>query len=359
LTNNTPVAIATALVAAAVLGLSAAIDQRSTKKVKTREPLSPRLLLDLVRQPLWLIAIAANVVGFVLQVVALAYGSLALVQPLLVCDLLFAVLIAWYLRQRAHEPQPDMRLVWIGVGITTIGLAGFLAIGQPTPGHTQVRLYMLAWLAVGYIVSVGGCLIAANRNENLRPLALALGCGISYGVAAFVIKLITSEFSSLAGLFTNWPIYVFAVVGPAGFILNQNALQQGTLLAPVQAIISVADPVISIALGVAWLDVRLRSSPAAITGEIISFLLLTVGIIMTSRAHVSPPDPMEHEPATQARLARSALPSAGTKGPFGQIQDLYPERTRSFAPTVSLAYRRWRSPSSGFRPGRRRGGPRR
>jgi hypothetical protein len=289
LTNNTPVAIVTALVAAGVLGLSAAIDQRSTKKVKTREPLSPRLLLDLVRQPEWLVAIGANVVGFILQVVALAYGSLALVQPLLVTDLLFAVLIAWYLRQRAGEPQPDMKPMWAGVVITTIGLAGFLAIGQPTPGHTHANLDILAPLAIGYVVVVGACLVVANKNVDLRPLALATGCGVSYGVAAFVIKLLTSEFGNPAGVFTNWPIYVFAVVGPAGFILNQNALQQGALLAPVQAIISVADPVISIALGIAWLDVRLRSSPAAIAGEVISFLLLTVGIVLTSRMHEMTP----------------------------------------------------------------------
>jgi hypothetical protein len=297
LNNNTPVAIVTAIAAAGVLGLSAAIDQRSTKKVKTREPLSPRLIADLVRQPLWLIAIGANIVGFILQVVALAYGSLALVQPLLVCDLMFAVLIAWYLRQRASEPQPNMKPIWVGIAATTVGLAGFLAIGQPTPGHTQARLDMLAPLAVGYVVVVGACLVVAHRNVNLQPLALALGCGVSYGVAAFVIKLLTSEFGGgLAAVFTNWPIYVFAVVGPAGFILNQNALQEGTLLAPVQAIISVADPIISIALGVAWLDVRLRSSPAAIAGEIVSFLVLTVGIIMTSNAHADPPG-ARREPA--------------------------------------------------------------
>jgi drug/metabolite transporter (DMT)-like permease len=297
LNNNTPVAVVTAIAAAGVLGLSAAIDQRSTKKVETREALSPRLLLDLARQPLWLIAIGANVVGFILQVVALAYGSLALVQPLLVCDLLFAVLIAWYLRGRASEPQPNMKPIWAGVAITTVGLAGFLAIGQPTPGHTQARLDMLAPLAIGYVVVVGACLVVANRNRGLQPLALALGCGVSYGVAAFVIKLLTSEFGGgLGEIFTNWPIYVFAVVGPAGFVLNQNALQQGTLLAPVQAIISVADPVISIALGVAWLDVRLRSSPGAIAGEIISFLLLTVGIIMTSRVHAADP-PAQQEAA--------------------------------------------------------------
>ena len=110
-----------------------------------------------------------------------------------------------------------------------------------------------------------------------------------------MIKLLTSEFGGgLGAIFTNWPIYVFIVVGPAGFILNQNALQQGTLLAPVQAIISVADPVISIALGIAWLDVRLRSSPAAIAGEVVSFLLLTVGIVHDlPDARTDPPAPQE------------------------------------------------------------------
>ena len=114
-------------------------------------------------------------------------------------------------------------------------------------------------------------------------MLLALACGVNYGVAAFLIKLLTSEFGGgLGQVFTNWPIYVFAVVGPAGYILNQDAFQQGTLLAPVQAIISAADPVISIALGIVWLAVQVRGSPEAITGEVASLLLLTGGIFMTA-----------------------------------------------------------------------------
>jgi len=130
----------------------------------------------------------------------------------------------------------------------------------------------------------GGCLLVAARNQDLRPLALALACGVNYGVAAFSIKLVTTEFAGgPAMVFTNWPIYVFAVAGPAGFILNQDAFQQGTLLAPVQAIITTADPVISIGLGVLWLGVALRTSPAAIAGQVASLLLMTAGIIVTAR----------------------------------------------------------------------------
>jgi hypothetical protein len=225
----------------------------------------------------------ANIVGFALQVVALSFGSLALVQPIVACDLMFAVLILWYQGQRAKLKFPKVKHMVAGVVATTVGVAGFLAIGQPSGGHTQVSFGILPPLAVGIVVVVGGCLAVAARNRNLRPLALALACGVNYGVAAFLIKLLTSEFGGgLGQVFTNWPVYVFAVVGPTGYILNQDAFQQGTLLAPVQAIISAADPVISIALGIGWLAVRLRGSPADIAGEAVSLLLLTAGIVMTA-----------------------------------------------------------------------------
>jgi hypothetical protein len=111
----------------------------------------------------------------------------------------------------------------------------------------------------------------AARSANLRPLAVALACGVCYGVVAFSVKLVTSEFSGgPARVFTDWPIYVFAVVGPAGFILNQDAFQQGRFLAPVQAVLSTTDPVISVGLGVLWPGVRLDSSPADIFGQVAS-----------------------------------------------------------------------------------------
>jgi hypothetical protein len=276
-------AVVTALASALVLGLSAVADQRSTKQVQTRRALSPRIIVDLVHQPLWLIAVGANLVGFALQVVALAFGSLALVQPIVALDLMFSVLIGRYVWRRPNAPPANMRLMLGGVVATTVGVAGFLAIGQPSAGNTQARLDILPPLVIGIVVVTGGCIAVAARNRTLRPLALALACGVNYGVAAFLIKLVTSEFGGgPAQVFTNWPIYVFAVVGPAGYILNQNAYQQGTLLAPVQAIISAADPIVSIALGVAWLEVQLRGGPLAIAGEVVSLLLLTGGIVMTA-----------------------------------------------------------------------------
>jgi hypothetical protein len=274
-------------VSALFLGVAAVADQRSTKRVDTRGTLSPKIILDLVRQPLWVAAIGANIVGFALQVVALSFGSLAVVQPLLVFDLIFAVLISWYLRKRNHIQRPGGnradQVMFAGVAATAAGVAGFLAIAQPSGGESHASFGIFPPLAICLVVVVGGCLAVAARYRNLRPLALALGCGVCYGVAAFTIKLVTAEFHGPAVLFGNWPIYVLAIVGPVGYLLNQDAFQEGTFLAPVQAIITAADPVISIALGVVWLHVRLRNTPAAIFGEIVSLLVMVAGIVITAR----------------------------------------------------------------------------
>ena len=305
------IAVVAAVGAALLLGISSVADQRSTKRIERRRVLSPRIFADLVRQPLWLTALAANVAGFALQVVALDNGSIAVVQPILVCDLVFAVLILSFLGRRSALRRPGGRrkalIIFAGVGVTTAGIAGFLAIGRPSAGTTQVSIGMLPVLAAGLIVVIGGCLAVANRNRNLRPLALALACGVNYGVAAFVVKLVTSEFGGgLAGVFTNWPVYVLAVVGPVGFLLNQDAFQQGTFLAPVQAILTSADPVVSIALGITWLHVRLSTGPVAIAGEVASILVMIAGIVITA----------SHAPAV-ARPASAAAPPPTLAGGTG------------------------------------------
>ena len=283
-----------AIAAALVFGAASVADQRSTKRVKRRGPLSPRIFVDLARQPLWLVSIVGTVVGFALQVVALRFGPLALVEPLLICDLIFAVLINSYLRNRW-----DPGLLG-GVIAAAAGVAGFLAIARPTNGNSTVSFIVVLPLGAGLAAAVVGCLAVAARSETLRPLALALACGINYGVAAFLVKLVVSDVSGgLVGLLTDWPIYALAVVGPLGFLLNENAFQQGTLIAPVLSIITVCDPLISIALAALWLDEKLNSTPAGIAGEVISLLLMIAGIVIVAHRapKVSEPGPARESTA--------------------------------------------------------------
>jgi drug/metabolite transporter (DMT)-like permease len=307
---STSIAIAAGLGAALVFGISAVAEQRGTKKVRRRKALSPRIFLDLVRQPLWDASIGGTLVGFTLQVVALKYGELALVEPLLVCDLIFAAVINSYLRRR-FDP-----VLLGGVLACAAGVAGFLVIARPSGGRSTVSLDIVFPLAIGLAAAMGGCMLLARRNRDVRPLALALACGICYGVSAFLVKLLTAEFGhGLVPVLTNWPIYALAVVAPSGFLLQQDAFQQGTLLAPVLSITTACDPIISIFLAFLWLDEKLRSSPPAIAGQILALLLMIFGIVIL--AHHSP---MVTRQVEQAERQAAAAPAQDPETPIQKAE---------------------------------------
>ncbi len=59
-----------------------------------------RLLVRLARRPLWIVGLFAHAVGTGLHAVALRFGALSLVQPLLVISLVFAL----PLRARGARP---------------------------------------------------------------------------------------------------------------------------------------------------------------------------------------------------------------------------------------------------------------
>jgi drug/metabolite transporter (DMT)-like permease len=294
-------AVILALLAALVFGISSVAEQRGTGHVEKRGALSPRLLLDLVRDPLWVTAIGATVLGFVLQVLALKYGSLAVVEPLLICDLIFAVLINAHLR-RKRDP-----IIFVGAGMCAAGVAGFLVIAQPSGGKSAVSAIVLLPLAIALVVLVGGSLFVASRNQRVQALALALATGVCYGVSAFLIKIVTGN--GIHHLLTTWPIYALIVIGPLGFLLNQNAFQEsGDLISPVLSIITAADPLISILLAVVFLDEKLNSTPGAIVGQILTLTLMVAGIVTIARH--APAAVTHHEEEAAAREQEIASPAA-------------------------------------------------
>jgi drug/metabolite transporter (DMT)-like permease len=135
---------------------------------------------------------------------------------------------------------------------------------------------------------LAGCLVWAKRGtRNTRPLALALACGICYGVTAFLLKLVTFSLGEgFSEPLTQWPLYAVAAVGPVGFLLNQEAFQAGTLISPVLAVITTVDPLVSIGIAVLWLDESFANSPADIVIEVVALAVMTAGIIML--AHRAP-----------------------------------------------------------------------
>jgi drug/metabolite transporter (DMT)-like permease len=264
-------------------GISAVIEQWTARRVRRRPVLAPRLLLDLARRRVWLLGIVATLAGVSLQAVALSLGPLALVQPILGCDLIFAVLTSAIVVR--HRP-PD-RVMLAGVIACAGGAAGFLTVARPSGGRLAVGLLAVVPLAAALAAAMAGCLLLARYSRRARPLALALACGIDYGVTAFLFKLVSSELAGgPAQVFGHWPIWALTVIGPVGFLLNQNAFQQGTLIAPVLAVITSADPLASICIAHFWLGEQIAGGPADMAAEAASLLVMIAGI--TALAHRAP-----------------------------------------------------------------------
>ena len=301
-------AVLVTLAAAVLFGLSTVLEQRSTKQVPVRGALSPRLLLDLAKRRMWLVALGIQITGNVLQVVALHIGPLALVQPLLVCDLLFAVLFA-----AAAWHRPPDRVLLGGVICCAAGVACFLAVARPGGGHRTVSGAAVLPGAVILVAVMAVCLAAAQWGpRSIRPLWLALACGVDFGITAFLLKLVPDTLpEGFSDPLRQWPLYALVIIGPLGFLLNQDALQAGPLISPVLAVITTVDPLVSIGLAHVWLDEKIASSPLDLAAEGISLTVMTAGIIaLAHRApHVTvPPDSGSMEPA-----ARRSWPQGGSQ----------------------------------------------
>jgi hypothetical protein len=152
-----------------------------------------------------------------------------------------------------------------------------------------------------------GCLALVVRTRGLaRSLALALAAGIVYGVTAAVAKVTIGEFQSdgFLGGMTHWSLWALAVLGPLGFLLNQNAFHEGELVSPPLAVITVTDPLVGIGIGVLWLGERIGASPGAVLGQVVGLAAMALGVWLV--AHRAP-----HLAATVAAEQGRAVATRG------------------------------------------------
>jgi drug/metabolite transporter (DMT)-like permease len=276
------VAVPAAVTGAASFGLASAIQQRVTKQVPTSGTLNPRLLLELIRRPVWVLGVATVLVGLSLQLVALAFGPLVLVQPLLVTGVLFGALFSALLAHRRVD-----RLVVLGSLGCVAGLSAFLVLARPngTTAH-RAQGWALLPLALTLAVIVLGCLAVAARYAGaVHVAALAAATGVLYGLTAGLMKVLTSQFrdGGVVEPFGHPVLYVVCAVGPMAFLLSQNTFQQGTLIAPALAIITIVDPLVGVAIGVNWLGERVDSSPAVLTGQVLATLVLIGSVALLAQ----------------------------------------------------------------------------
>ncbi|MFE6821925.1 DMT family transporter [Streptomyces sp. NPDC057690] len=239
-----------------------------------------RLLLALARRPAWSIGIAGVVGAAVFQALALVNGPMALVQPLFILELPFALLLAVPLMHRRLSAEG-----WWAVGAVVAGLAVLLASAAPSGSREQAS--MERWipvLALTLGAMAAAVLLARSASSPLlRAAALASAAAVGNALTAALLKSATGRLSDagLPAFLTSWQTYGFALTGVLALLLLENALQAGPLAAS-QPALTIGDAAVSLLLGVALFDESIRTGWWLLP-EAIGALLIVWAVVRLTR----------------------------------------------------------------------------
>ena len=269
-----------ALLSAFVYGAGVVLQQRAALEAPPEEAARPRLLLRLVRRPLWLLGLSADVVGFGLQAAALHRGSLVVVQPLITTSLVFALVLTamW-----THEPIS--RRQWTAVGMVLLGLAVFLIVAAPNEESSAVA-GMRDWiLTTTTITAAAGVALAAGLRAvgSARAAFFAVAAGIADAFMAVMAKTFSGSFDDgLAATFRSWTPYALVAAGLIAMLLISTAYQAGhpTVSLP---IITVTDPLVASVIGISLFGDELLLD--GVRGPLVLLALAAIGtgLLMLSR----------------------------------------------------------------------------
>lgn len=261
-----------AFAAAACFGVAAVLQGVGTTRTSSSHGLDPGLLLRLLRQPVFLVSLVLNLLGFVLHVVALESLPLFLAQAIIASSVaVTAVLATRVFHVRLSGQQ------WAAVGTVCVGLA---ALAGTAEAGTRVTAGDAVRPGIGVILLVVAVLgsVAARQYGPLSAELLGLLGGVAYGMVAVAARVLGE---------TAWPdvpsdsaTYLLLLSGALAYLLYTTAMQHGSVTTTTAALVVTQTAVPSL-VGVVLLgdSVRAGLAPLAVLG----FLLALGGAVALGR----------------------------------------------------------------------------
>jgi len=300
---STVISAVTAVLAGLCIATGGVLQQRAASRRPSGERMSVKLMRSLVADRTWLMGIGAAVLSYGFQAVALSFGPLTLVQPLVVSELLFAVPVSVRLRNLRLRPRD-----WAACAAIVLGLTVGIVAADPGKGHPIQPITVWAPALVAAAVLVTGCVIAARTlsgpaKATMFALAGACTMGLQSALYDATITVIQDE---TWHVFLVWQTYALVVASFLGLFLIQNAFQSGPLAASTPVIDAVL-PLVAIGLGVGLFHEHVRTSALGLAGAALGVLLLLAGIVALD---TSPVVRREQRIEEQEREEGTAEPAA-------------------------------------------------
>lgn len=278
--------MAVVLALAAALGYATAsvLQHRAARQTAPENALRLRLLLDLLRHPTWLLGYAANVIAYLLEVVALGRGALVIVQPLLVTGLLFGLPLA-----AVFEGRRVTRRELVAAAGLVLGLAAFLLAAAPSEGRTDVALS--SWFALGAASIVVAAVMVRTAPQHAgerRSVHLAIAGAVLIVMSASLTKAVANiAEDDVLGIFRTGHLYALAPFLIAGLIVMQSAFQAAPI-GPSLSILNGLPPLLGVGAGAFVFHETIRVTGVAPFVEVVGAALVAAGIVGLSRPARAP-----------------------------------------------------------------------
>ena len=275
----------------ALASATSAACSTSAKHESTRRPHAdvalahrlPPLLASMIASPWWLAGLVFDIGAIAFQVLALRYGDLSVVQPVLCVSLVISLALSHLLdHTRIRKTEVALGLFLIAGLVVFLASSGSLgsqgeeAIGRKVPGIVLSTLAALAVL---------GCVAVARRTSGRRRArALAVIVAIMYVAMAGFIKSSTriADLRGWGALLTSWQLWGLIACAVGAMMSAQIAYGSAPLGQSLPVVASL-DPLFSVTLGVVVYGEHLRHGPLDLGLEFVGLAALLAGVVGISR----------------------------------------------------------------------------
>jgi drug/metabolite transporter (DMT)-like permease len=272
--SDLAVASIAALGSASLYASSVTLQALEARQAPVALQLRPSLIVFLLRRPRWVLGTALGVLGWPLQAIALAFGPLALVQPIMALSLV-GLLVAGH--RVLGEPVDRSSLVAIGAIVGGIVL---LALEVPTRGGDEHHALLAITLALLGAMAVAPYVRRGGRADSAVALAFAAGA------AYVVLALTTTLLDEAIGRGAWWSAFAWLAMCAAsaggGGLTEMSSLQKApaTVVAPIIFSLETIAP----ALLAPVVGQRLGTGRQSIALDLAGLALVGIGVTLLARS---------------------------------------------------------------------------
>jgi drug/metabolite transporter (DMT)-like permease len=258
--------LAAALGAAVVFGVASILQARAAAETvggRSERSVDPHLFVRLVRHPGFLVAVALNLVGFALHLVALRALPLFLAQVAIAASVaVTAILAVVVLHVRLGVAG------WVAVGAVCAGLA--LVAGSAGPaGENRGGMGARSVILIAVVVVAAAGVLVARVSGSAGVVLLGLVAGLGFGLVSLAARVLPSL--GIGAVLADGATYALLAAGGVAFLLYVTALQRGSVTTVTSAMV-LTQTVAPALVGVILLGDQVRTGwvPLAVIGLVLA-----------------------------------------------------------------------------------------